>query len=127
MRKTWLWTLVGMIGLAVVSYVLVPVAVAAGAAGGSSLRNGRIEATEVTVSAEVGGRVLESALTEGRTVQSNDLLVQLDETDLKTRLKQAEANAATAQRAQVQVERQRKHRECHCEGFISERSVISVA
>jgi HlyD family secretion protein len=68
--------------------------------------NGRIEATEVTVSAEVGGRVLESALVEGLTVQKNDLLVRLEETDLKTRLRQAEANAAAAQRAQVQVERQ---------------------
>lgn len=64
---------------------------------------GRIEATEVTMSAEVDGRVLENALLEGRTVQLNDLLVQLDETDLKTRIKQAEANAATAQRAQVQA------------------------
>ena len=68
--------------------------------------NGRIEATEVTVSAEVGGRVLESTLIEGRAVQKNDLLVRLDEADLKTRLRQAEANAAAAQRAQAQVERQ---------------------
>jgi HlyD family secretion protein len=68
--------------------------------------NGRIEATEVTVSAEVAARVLESALVEGRTVQANDLLVRLDETDLKTRLKQAEANATAAQRAETQVARQ---------------------
>lgn len=106
MRKTWLWTLIGMSGLALVSYALflwlLPPALPAGILYG----NGRIEATEVTVSAEVGGRVLESALVEGRPVQKNDLLVRLDETDLKTRLRQAEANAAAAQRAQVQIERQ---------------------
>ncbi len=106
MRKTWLWTLIGMIGLALISYALFlwlsPPALPEGFIYG----NGRIEATEVTVSAEVGGRVLESALVEGRTVQANDLLVRLDEADLKTRLRQAEANAAAAQRAQMQVERQ---------------------
>lgn len=106
MRKTWLWTLIGMIGLALISYALFlwlsPPALPEGILYG----NGRIEATEVTVSAEVGGRVLESTLVEGRAVQKNDLLVRLDEADLKTRLRQAEANAAAAQRAQAQVERQ---------------------
>lgn len=106
MRKTWLWTLVGMIGLALISYALFlwlsPPALPEGILYG----NGRIEATEVTVSAEVGGRVLESTLVEGRAVQKNDLLVRLDEADLTTRLRQAEANAAAAQRAQAQVERQ---------------------
>ncbi|MDT3706229.1 MAG: efflux RND transporter periplasmic adaptor subunit [Thiobacillus sp.] len=106
MRKTWLWTLLGIVALAAISYAvflwLSPPALPEGILYG----NGRIEATEVTVSAEVGGRVLESALVEGRTVQANDLLVRLDEIDLKTRLRQAEANAAAAQRAQVQVERQ---------------------
>lgn len=106
MRKTWLWTLTGMIGLAIVSYALFlwlsPPALPEGFVYG----NGRIEAIEITVSAEVGARVLESNLVEGRTVQANDLLVRLDETDLKTRLRQAEANAAAAQGAEVQVARQ---------------------
>lgn len=106
MRKTWLWTLIGIIGLAAVSYALFlwlsPPALPEGLLYG----NGRIEATEVTVSAEVGARVLESNLVEGRTVQANDLLVRLDETDLKTRLRQAEANATAAQRAEAQVVQQ---------------------
>lgn len=106
MRKTWLWTLIGMIGLAVISYALFLWLLPPALPEGFLYGNGRIEATEVTVSAEVGGRVLESDLVEGRTVRANDLLVRLDETDLKTRLKQAEANAAAAQRAQVQVEQQ---------------------
>lgn len=106
MRKTWLWTLIGMVGLAALSYALLlwlsPPALPPGLLYG----NGRIEATEVRVSAEVGGRVLESALVEGRTVAAGELLVRLDEADLNTQLKQAEANATAAQRAQTQVERQ---------------------
>ena len=94
MRKTWLWTLMGMIGLAAVSYALFLWLSPPTLPEGFLYGNGRIEATEVTVSAEVGGRVLESALIEGRAVRANDLLVRFDETDLKTRLKQAEANAA---------------------------------
>lgn len=106
MRKTWLWTLIGMIGLAVISYALFLWLLPRALPEGIFYGNGRIEATEVTVSAEVGGRVLESALVEGRTVQANDLLVRLDETDLNTRLKQAEANVTAAQRAQAQIEQQ---------------------
>lgn len=106
MRKSWLWTLGGMISIAIISYSiylwLAPPMLHEGLLYG----NGRIEAIEVTVSAEVGGRVLESTLVEGRTVQEGDLLVRLDETDLNTRLKQAEANAVAAQRAHAQIERQ---------------------
>lgn len=106
MYRIWLWTLIGMIGLAAVSYALFlwlsPPALPEGLLYGS----GRFEATEVTVSAEVGARVLESNLIEGRAVQANDLLVQLDATDLQTRLQQAEANAAAMQRAEAQVARQ---------------------
>ncbi len=106
MRKTWLWTLTGMVGLAVISYALFLWVSPSALPEGFLYGNGRIEATEVTVSAEVGGRVQESALVEGRTVQANDLLVRLDETDLNTRLKQADANAAAAQRVQAQIEQQ---------------------
>jgi HlyD family secretion protein len=95
-----------MIGLAVISYALFLWLAPQALPEGFFYGNGRIEATEVTVSAEVSGRVLESALVEGRTVQANDLLVRLDETDLDTRLKQAEANAVAAQRVQAQIEQQ---------------------
>ena len=92
MRKTWLWTLIGMIGLAAVSYALFLWLAPPPLPAGFLYGNGRIEATEVTVSAEVGARVLESKLVEGRAVQANDLLVRLDETDLETRRRQAEAD-----------------------------------
>lgn len=94
-RKSWLWTLAGMIALAAVSYAMFLWFAPPVLPEGFLYGNGRIEATEVTVSAEVTGRVLESSLTEGRLVKAGDLLVRLDETDLRTRLAQAEEQART--------------------------------
>ncbi|BAU49805.1 secretion protein HylD [Sulfurifustis variabilis] len=106
MRRTWLWTLVALLALAGLSYALFlwlsPPALPEGFLYGS----GRIEATEVQVTAEVTGRVLESRLVEGRTVEANEVLARLDETDLRTRLKQAEANVAAAARAQERAAEQ---------------------
>ncbi|GMQ90581.1 MAG: hypothetical protein BMS9Abin10_0976 [Gammaproteobacteria bacterium] len=45
--------------------------------------NGHIEATEVTVSAEVGGRVVQSNFVEGVTVDSGKTLVRLNDADLR--------------------------------------------
>ncbi len=56
--------------------------------------NGRIEGTEVRVSAEVAGRVVDAPLREGSKVQSGDLLVQIDPSTYKAQL--AEARAARA-------------------------------
>ncbi|MBI3772750.1 MAG: HlyD family efflux transporter periplasmic adaptor subunit [Gammaproteobacteria bacterium] len=106
MRKSWLWTLSGMGVLVAVSFALFlwlrPPTLSAGMLYG----NGQIEATEVTVSSEVTARVLESNLTEGRTVQAGEVLVRLDETDLNTRAQQAEAQMRAVQRANAQIGQQ---------------------
>jgi HlyD family secretion protein len=106
MRKNWMWTLAGMLGLAAVSYVLFLWLSPPTLPPGLLYGNGRIEATEVTVSAEVTGRVLDSSLVEGRTVAADEMLVRLDTTDLTTRLRRAEANALAAQSARADVARQ---------------------
>lgn len=66
--------------------------------------NGQIEATEISVSAEIAGKVLESNLIEGRAVNAGDVLVRLDETDLRLRLAQAEAQVQAAASTLAQVE-----------------------
>ncbi len=106
MRNTWFWTLAGMFVLAAVSYGVFLWLAPPSLPEGFLYGNGQIEATEVTVSAEVTGKVLESNLVEGRAMKAGDVLVRLDESDLQTRLQQARASANAAERNQAQTARQ---------------------
>ncbi|MBI4429744.1 MAG: biotin/lipoyl-binding protein, partial [Ignavibacteriales bacterium] len=54
--------------------------------------SGTIEATEVTVSAQVGGIVRQFRADEGSAVNAGDTLAILDATDWMHQLRQAEAN-----------------------------------
>ncbi len=56
--------------------------------------SGTIEATEVTVSAKVGGQIIELRADEGTNVRTGDTLALIDPTDYILQLRQAEANAA---------------------------------
>ena len=84
------------------------------AAGGAGCRNrgaqvprssGYVEATEVRVAAEVGGRVIEMTVAEGRRVTAGDVLARLDTSDLEIALRRAEAERdhAAAQLRLVQA------------------------
>jgi multidrug resistance efflux pump len=66
---------------------------------------GTIEADEVTVAAELSGRVTALLAGEGDEVQAGELLVQLDEADVLADLAQAEAavQVASANLAQVRA------------------------
>jgi HlyD family secretion protein len=55
--------------------------------------NGYIEATQVVVSAEVAGRVVENHLIEGAPVRAGAGLVRIDEADLRLQLDQAQRQA----------------------------------
>ncbi len=61
--------------------------------------SGSIEAEEITVAAEIGGRVLEIAANEGDEVAVGDLLLQLDREALLAQRDGAEAAVAQAQAA----------------------------
>ena len=58
--------------------------------------SGTIEATETTISAEVGGRVVAVGASEGDQVTAGQLLVQLDEAEVAAQIAQAEAAVAAA-------------------------------
>ncbi|MFQ5797476.1 MAG: HlyD family secretion protein [Bacteroidota bacterium] len=60
------------------------------------IASGTLEATEVTVSAEVTGKVLELRIEEGSNVASDDTLAILDYTDYVLQLRQAEAALGVA-------------------------------
>jgi HlyD family secretion protein len=61
--------------------------------------SGHVEATEVHVSAEVGGRILELPVDEGDRIASGDLIARLDtrDTELQIQRARAERSAADAQ------------------------------
>src|SRR3954468_6951678 len=76
--------------------VLVPVAAAAGcrskAAGGGQRASGYVEATEVRVAPEVGGRVLDVSVREGDTVAAGAAVARLDTSDVEIALRRAHAD-----------------------------------
>jgi HlyD family secretion protein len=54
--------------------------------------SGYVEATEVRVAAEAGGRVLETTAQEGRRVVAGEVLARLDTSDVEITLRRAEAD-----------------------------------
>ena len=103
MKRTWLWTLGALIGLAVLSFALYLRLAPPTLAEGFVYGNGQIEATEVTVSAEVAAKVLDSKLVEGRAVNAGDVLVVLDEADVRRQLAQAQAQRLAAEKQRGQI------------------------
>ncbi len=70
--------------------------------------SGTIEATDVTISPEIGGRVTEVLVTDGDTVNKDQPVVRLDDTLLQAQLKQVEANVQALQ-AQQRVAQAQQH------------------
>jgi HlyD family secretion protein len=70
--------------------------------------SGTIEATDVSLSPEIGGRVIDVAATDGDAVTKDQALVRLDDTLLQAQLKQVEANvqALQAQQRAAQAQQQ---------------------
>lgn len=82
MRSAWVWTAIALLVIAGGSYGLYLYLKPAPLPEQVLYGNGRIEATEVRVAAEVSGTVVESHLVEGEKVASGDPLVRLDDADL---------------------------------------------
>lgn len=66
------------------------------AATGSARVSGQVEATEVQVAPEVGGRVLEIPVAEGNRTKKGDLIARLDTRDVDLALQRAQADRAAA-------------------------------
>jgi HlyD family secretion protein len=73
-----------------------------GAEEGPVRASGYVEATEVRIAAEVGGRILELVMDEGDRVASGALVARLDTSDTDLALRRAEAERAQAA-AQLQL------------------------
>ncbi len=70
---------------------------AASPATGSLLASGFIEAEEVTIAAEVGGRIVEIAVREGDMVEAGQVLVRIDDRIARAQLEVAQAAVEVAQ------------------------------
>lgn len=94
-------------GIAVLLALVVVLTAGCQASNGSGtlMLNGVIEATQATVVAEVGGRVVEIAADEGDSVEIDQALVKLDDAVFQVQVKQAQAalGAAEANLAQVKA------------------------
>jgi multidrug efflux pump subunit AcrA (membrane-fusion protein) len=65
--------------------------------------SGFIEATQVSVAAELGGRIVDILACEGDDVEAGAILVRLDDRLLRAQMQQAEAAVALAQAGLAQV------------------------
>lgn len=89
--KNWMATVAVVFALAAASYVFYVQTLPEPLAAGFLYGNGHIEGTEVRVSAEVPGRVVQSTLVEGETVERDALLVALDSADIEAEIARAQA------------------------------------
>lgn len=114
MRTGWMWTAVLLIGLAGASYGLYLYLRPAPLPEQLVYGSGHIEGTEIRVPAEIAGRVVEDRLAEGTRVGRGDLLMRLDDTDLRLQRQRAaaEVEALQAERKRVasELEVWRHHR-----------------
>lgn len=120
MKKSWVWTLVVLVAAAIISYGLFiylrPPALPVGFLYG----NGHIEGTEVNVSAEISGRVIESSLAEGGRVEANALLVRLDDAELRAQFGEVRAQEAALHSTLASLEAQRRTWEHHLQTAIAD-------
>lgn len=90
--KSWIWTVLVVVLIAAGSYAFYIYTLPPQLEEGFLYGNGHVEGTEVSISAEVTGRVLETKLVEGAAVEQGSLLVALDTRDNVARLAIARAN-----------------------------------
>ena len=80
-----------LIGLLVVAAAVTAARCRGQASTDEARASGYVEATEVRVAPEVGGRILEVAVKEGDRIDSGALVARLDDTDTAIALRRAEA------------------------------------
>jgi HlyD family secretion protein len=106
LRANWLWTALILMLVAGGSYALYAYLQPQPLPDQLLYGSGSVEGTEIRVSAEIAGRVLESRLSEGEPVEHGDLLVALDATELRLRAAQAEAEIRALEQESERIGRE---------------------
>lgn len=81
-----------LIGIVLVGTAVTAVRCRSQASTEEARASGYVEATEVRVAAEVGGRILEVAVKEGDRIEAGALVARLDDTDTSIAVRRAEAD-----------------------------------
>jgi HlyD family secretion protein len=103
-KGAWMATPVFLLLLAAGSYGLYAYLTPPSLPDGLLYGNGHVEGTEVRVSSEVTGRVIDSRLVEGKTVAAGDVLVRIDDTDSRIQLNQSQAAKADLEQLRARQE-----------------------
>ncbi|MFQ6001780.1 MAG: HlyD family secretion protein [Anaerolineae bacterium] len=83
--------------------------------------SGIIEAQEISITAEIGGRITNLLVDEGDQVEEGDLLVELDTDLLAAQIKQAQAALRLAQANLAKIEAGAKKEDiCHAEALLEQ-------
>ncbi|MCG2635295.1 MAG: efflux RND transporter periplasmic adaptor subunit [Gammaproteobacteria bacterium] len=106
--KSWMWTPLVVLLIAGASYYFYIETLPPELEAGFLYGNGHVEGTEISVAAELSGRVLQSNLEEGREVSQGELLVALDATDIRAAIAKAEAEVAAIEFEEIRVNEQRR-------------------
>lgn len=106
MLKSWMWTGLALLLTAAGSYILYLALQPSPLPAQLLYGNGHVEATDIQVAAEIGGRVTGNDLVEGKSVKAGALLVKIDDTELILRKQRANAEIETLRRNRERVERQ---------------------
>lgn len=102
MHKSWMLTAVLVLGIAGGAYASYLYLRPAPLPEQLLYGNGHIEGTEIHVPAETAGRIVENRLVEGKHVDAGELLIRLDDTDLRLQQQRASAEIEV-----LQAERER--------------------
>jgi HlyD family secretion protein len=115
MKKTWIVTPLLVLALAGGSYGIYLYVQPQPLPDGILYGNGHIEGTEVKIGAEVAGRVVENKLVEGEEIANDSLLIRIDDSDLRTRLAQAKAEATALEEEKSRFEEEIRAARHHVE------------
>jgi HlyD family secretion protein len=107
MKRAWIVPPLLLMLLAAASYALFVYLSPVPLPEGFLYGNGHIEGTEVRVASEVTGRILDSRLVEGKSIVPGDLLVRVDDSDLRIQLRQGQAEKADLEQLLASEEAQR--------------------
>lgn len=104
--KSWIVTPIVLVLIAAGSYFFYISTLPPELDEGFLYGNGHIEGTEVNISAEVSGRVIESNLLEGSTIAKDSVLVKLDSRDQQAKLAVAQAQTTALEYEQKHITEQ---------------------